>query len=247
MAELQGTVPFRRARTRAADQVTEDVRLQILSGAVPRGTRLPSEKELAVRYDVSAPTVREALRALSAMSLIEVRHGTGAFVIADTARLLASAMEAVVRLEGVDILGILDISEALFVKAVRLGVLAAEETDLEALAVAAGRLASGPAGADFAAALDAFLKALVALSHNPLLIGLSGFLIDTQIALAQESGRRSPAVWQRIAGELDDERMVLVAALRARDTQAAEQALLVYLQRGRDLVRLNEANSRVGG
>lgn len=246
MTEPRADGSFRRDRTRAADQVTQDLRLQILSGAVTRGTRLPSEKELAVHYDVSPPTVREALRALAAMSLIEVRHGTGSFVIADTAGLLASAMEAVVRLEGVDILSILDVAEALFLKAVRLGVKAAGDDELDALQKAAGRFEPGLEGPDLAAALSAFLKSLVAVSHNPLLIGMSGFLIDTQIALAQESGRRSPVVWQRIAGELVDERKAVADALRARDVKAAESTLLAYLQRGRDLVTANNANQRAG-
>ncbi len=239
MTEGLTSSPFRRDRTRAADQVLDDLRLQILSGRLVRGTRLPSEKELAAHYDVSSPTVREALRALSAMSLVEVRHGSGTFVIAETARLLSTAMAAVVQLERVDILGILDVSEALFITAMRLGVSAATEEDLSALRRATGRFEPDSDGADFAGALNDFLKALVEVSHNPLLIGMSGFLIDTQIALAQDSGRRSPALWQRIAGELIGERKAILEALETRDSDAAEATVVTYMQRARKLVREN--------
>ncbi len=242
MTEILASSSFRRDRARAADQVTDDLRLQILSGSLVRGTRLPSEKELATHYDVSSPTIREALRALSAMSLIEVRHGSGAFVIAETAKLLSSAMEAVVRLERVDILSILDISEALFIKAVRCGAVEATKPDLIALRAAADRFEPGSEGADFSGALSNFLKAMVAVSHNPLLIGLCGFLIDTQVTLAQDSGRRSPALWQRIAGELIGERKEVVAALEAGDSDAAEAAVVTYMRRGYQLVRENLAN-----
>lgn len=242
MTEILAGSSFRRDRARAADQVTDDLRLQILSGSLARGTRLPSEKELAVHYDVSSPTIREALRALSAMSLIEVRHGSGTFVIAETARLLSSAMEAVVRLERVDILSILDISEALFIKAVRRGAVEATKPDLSALRAAADRFEPGSDGVDFSGALSDFLKAMVAVSHNPLLIGLCGFLIDTQVTLAQDSGRRSPALWQRIAGELIGERKAVVAALEAGDSDAAEAAVVTYMRRGYQLVRENLAN-----
>lgn len=44
------------------------------------GDKLPSEKELMLTLTVSRPTVREALRALSAMGLIESRRGQGSFV-----------------------------------------------------------------------------------------------------------------------------------------------------------------------
>ncbi len=239
MSDVLADSSFRRDRTRAADQVLNDLRLQILSGRLARGTRLPSEKELAAHYDVSSPTVRESLRALSAMSLVEIRHGSGTFVIAETARLLSAAMAAVVQLERVDILGILDVSEALFSTAMRLGVSAATDADLSELRAAAGRFEPDSGGADFAGALNDFLKALVGVSHNPLLIGMSGFLIDTQIALAQDSGRRSPALWQRIAGELIGERKAILEALEARDSDAAEATVVTYTQRARELVREN--------
>jgi GntR family transcriptional repressor for pyruvate dehydrogenase complex len=45
-------------RGRVADQIVEDLRGQILSGVLPDGARPPSERELAARYDVSAPTIR---------------------------------------------------------------------------------------------------------------------------------------------------------------------------------------------
>lgn len=241
MSDMWGDRSFRRERASAADQVLEDLRLQILSGRLTRGTRLPSEKQLAAHYDVSSPTVREALRALSAMNLVEVRHGSGTYVSAETGKMLASAMNAVVQLMQVDILAILDVSEALYVKAVRLGVQFATDSDIEGLRAASNRFQPRSEGADFAGALSDFLKGLVGASHNPLLVSLSGFLIDAQITLAQESARNSPSMWQRIAGELIAERAAIVDALEARDGDAAEAAVMTYMKRGRDLVERNLA------
>lgn len=239
MSDMWGDRSFRRDRASAADQVLEDLRLQILSGRLTRGTRLPSEKQLAAHYDVSSPTVREALRALSAMNLVEVRHGSGTYVSAETGKMLASAMNAVVQLMQVDILAILDVAEALYVKAVRLGVQSATDSDIEGLRAAANRFQPRSEGSDFAGALSDFLKGLVGASHNPLLVSLSGFLIDAQITLAQESARSSPSMWQRIAGELIAERAAIVDAVEARDGDAAEAAVMTYMRRGRDLVERN--------
>lgn len=229
--------PFRRDRSRAADQVFEDLRRQIISGRLQRGDRLPSEKEMAAHYDVSGPTIREALRALSSMSLIEIRHGSGTFVSAETAKLLSSAMTAVVQLERVDLLSILDVSEALYLKAVRRAGEFATAEDLRALRAAADRFDPAGRDMDYAEALAAFLHALVAVSHNPLLISLSGFLIDTQIALAVETGKRSPTAWREIAGGLVGERNAIVDALEAGESVAAEAALLGYTHRAEELVR----------
>src|SRR6202022_575714 len=69
-------------RGSVADQVFLKLREQILQGRLARGAKLPSERELAQHYQVSAPTIREAIRGLAAVRLVEVRHGTGIYVTA---------------------------------------------------------------------------------------------------------------------------------------------------------------------
>ncbi len=54
----------------------------VTAGRLKAGDKLPSERDLAERFGVSRPTVREALRALSVLGVIEIRHGGGAFVSA---------------------------------------------------------------------------------------------------------------------------------------------------------------------
>jgi GntR family transcriptional regulator, hexuronate regulon transcriptional repressor len=53
---------------------------ELSQGHYPVGTRLPAERDLALRYDVSRPTVREAVIALEVQGLVEVRLGSGAYV-----------------------------------------------------------------------------------------------------------------------------------------------------------------------
>lgn len=52
----------------------------IEEGTYPVGERLPAERELATQFDVSRPTVREALIALEVQGLVEIRLGSGAYV-----------------------------------------------------------------------------------------------------------------------------------------------------------------------
>jgi len=61
-------------------QIADQIREQILAGAVEAGRQLPSERDLALSLGVSRPTVREALIALEVAGLVEVRVGVGAFV-----------------------------------------------------------------------------------------------------------------------------------------------------------------------
>ncbi|MEK0163325.1 FCD domain-containing protein [Phaeobacter sp. JH20_02] len=63
-------------------QIAEAIRDAIISGALPVDQRLPSEAELAEQFQVSRPTVREALKRLAAQALIRTQRGAtgGAFV-----------------------------------------------------------------------------------------------------------------------------------------------------------------------
>ncbi len=65
-----------------APQIASAIRESIITGALPVDERLPSESELADRFNVSRPTVREALKRLAAQNLIRTLRGAtgGAFV-----------------------------------------------------------------------------------------------------------------------------------------------------------------------
>lgn len=66
------------------DRLYQDLARNLLeelsSGRYPVGARLPAERELAATYNVSRPTVREAMIALEVQGLVEVRVGSGAYV-----------------------------------------------------------------------------------------------------------------------------------------------------------------------
>jgi GntR family transcriptional regulator, transcriptional repressor for pyruvate dehydrogenase complex len=66
--------------SRTADEVVFKIEQLLLDGVLRDGERLPGERELAVRLDVSRPILREALKQLEARGLLESRHGGGTYV-----------------------------------------------------------------------------------------------------------------------------------------------------------------------
>jgi DNA-binding FadR family transcriptional regulator len=67
---------FARVRSmRAHEHIVEQLQRLILSGKLAPGSRLPSERAMMIEFQVSRPTVREALRVAESMGLISVRHG----------------------------------------------------------------------------------------------------------------------------------------------------------------------------
>ncbi len=67
-------------RSRVSQEIVAQVQDLVTSGRLRPGDRLPAERDLAQRLDVSRSTVREALRALESLGLVEVRAGQGAFL-----------------------------------------------------------------------------------------------------------------------------------------------------------------------
>jgi GntR family transcriptional repressor for pyruvate dehydrogenase complex len=71
----------RLATARLSDELAERIRRFIISEDIAAGARLPPERELAERLGASRPTVSQALRSLSLMGLVEIRRGSGVYVV----------------------------------------------------------------------------------------------------------------------------------------------------------------------
>ena len=68
-------------RTSSADYLTDEILGLIRDDDLQPGERLPSVDALAESYGVASPTVREVLRRLEATGVLEIRHGSGTYVL----------------------------------------------------------------------------------------------------------------------------------------------------------------------
>lgn len=66
--------------SKTADEVVFKIEQLLLDGVLRDGEKLPGERELAARFDVSRPILRDALKELEARGLLESRHGGGTYV-----------------------------------------------------------------------------------------------------------------------------------------------------------------------
>ncbi len=62
------------------EEIIHELKSLIDSGKITPGSKLPPERELAGRLNVSRPSLREALRALSLLGIVENRHGSGTYL-----------------------------------------------------------------------------------------------------------------------------------------------------------------------
>src|SRR3954464_2149633 len=101
MVKPKAMASFAKVR-RSFEDVLEQLREAILSGRIRPGERLPGERRLCEELGVGRPTLREALRSLEAVGMIEVRPGKGggSYAITPSESTLGDALASLVSLRG---------------------------------------------------------------------------------------------------------------------------------------------------
>ena len=81
-------------KRRAYEDIVQQVLTLIENGKLKRGDQLPSERELTEAFKVSRTTVREAIRTLESMKLLQCRQGNGTYVLASSEEALIQPLAA---------------------------------------------------------------------------------------------------------------------------------------------------------
>lgn len=68
------------ARTTVTERAIEEIKAKIAKGELEPGQRLPTERDLAAELGLSRSSMREAIRALTVLGVLEARHGAGIYV-----------------------------------------------------------------------------------------------------------------------------------------------------------------------
>jgi len=113
---------------------------QLRAGALRVGDRLLPERELSARLNVSRPLVREALRSLAMIGLLEIQQGRGTFVRSPDISALADIFAVMFAQNDEEVDDMMEVRQALERQAVRLACTRARPRDLEKMAAALGRI-----------------------------------------------------------------------------------------------------------
>ncbi|EST37787.1 hypothetical protein N566_11115 [Streptomycetaceae bacterium MP113-05] len=208
-------------RSALADQVIDALRGQITSGEWPVGSRIPTESALVGQLGVARNTVREAVRALAHNGLLDIRQGSGTYVVATSE--LAGVMHR--RFADADTRHVAELRSALEASGARLAALRRTGQDvlqLESLLERREAVWSSGDVERFVEADATLHLAVVAASHNDVLTALYADLGHVLRAfLRVDVGERL-----RPEDHLDHARMI--AAIRAGDADTAEREAASY-------------------
>jgi DNA-binding FadR family transcriptional regulator len=207
------------------EQVAEQLMAMLREKRLRPGDKLPPERELAAMMQVSRPSLREALRALSMLNVLEMRQGAGTFVTSLETELLVEHLDFVLSL---DESSLLELFEARKIVEIGIAGLAAQRiTDEELSELEAGLARSQEAlhhPPDFLRADEQLHKTITQAARNPIM----SRVIDSISRLLMVSRSRTVEITGVRERTVEDHRAI-VAALKRRDPEAAQEAMLQHL------------------
>lgn len=221
--------------------VVEDVQRLILDGGLRPGDRLPAEKELASELGVSRGSLREGVRALVVLGILEARHGDGTYVTDLDPATLLSPVAFLADLPG----------DHTALHAVR-AMLETEAAGLAALHLTDGHVVRARL------ALDDMARALVAPRTDPARLAAADLAFHRAVAdasgntvlaalldaLAGKHARRR--VWDEmpdLAGDRTfEEHDAILAAITARDPDRARLRMAMHMVAVEDLLATTDTD-----
>ncbi len=195
---------------------------ELASGRYAVGDRLPAERELAAEYEVSRPTVREAIIALEVQGLVEVKVGSGAYVL---------RLPGKEEVPGFNITGF-ELTEARLLFEGEAAALAAtqindeELAELESLVRDIARENLGMGGTEEAD--RAFHLAIARATRNNAIFDSIEHLWELRRTSPESAQLHALARTANIKPVVDEHTAIL-EALRARDANAARAAMRTHL------------------
>ncbi len=194
-------------------------------GQFPPGSRLPPERALAVQLQVGRPALREAIKALCAMDVLESRRGSGTYLKARGPLAPRLSLPAGIEQPEMGILDLLEARKILEPRAAWLAATRAGERQLREIDSARLKLLQHAGYWRLVARLDYELHAtIIRGAQNPAL-DLLGRMLAAQILENRSlAGRFTPDV-ERMCREHD----AVVDAVLKRQPEAAERAMMEHL------------------
>jgi GntR family uxuAB operon transcriptional repressor len=214
-------------RKKGAADIAALIRRDISNGTLQLHDRLASERVLAETYDVARGTIREALNRLAEENLVEIRRGSGTYVVQPQTVQVPPSIEHASPLE------LMDARFALEPHICRLAVMNGRRKDFDQLELLCAKMDNvGENGAGFSEADTNFHRMLVQCTRNSLLI----WIMD-QITSVRSQGEwtrmRHLTLGANIISQYNSQHRQILNALRNREPERAANMMKEHLETAR--------------
>ena len=208
------------------DEAIEKIKAMITSGALRAGDRLPKEADLAADLGLSRNSLREAVRALSLVNILDVRRGDGTYVTSLEPPILLEALNFIVDFHRDDrVLEFLQVRRILEPAATAMAAERITDAELEGLRELLDSLGPNPNPEDLVARDIEFHQRIVASAGNSVLSSLLESMTGpTTRARVWRGISQTGAVARTLA-----EHRAILDALIARDPEVARAWATVHI------------------
>jgi GntR family uxuAB operon transcriptional repressor len=208
-------------------EIAGHLRTDILHGQIGRHDRLPPERTLAQKYGVARGTVREALNRLADEELVEIRAGSGTYVIYDPEEAAHSVIMAARPLE------LMDARFALEPHICRLAVLHARGRDLDEMELLLEKMESCGSNMQlFSEADTEWHTRLAESTGNSLLIWIVG-QINSVRNQPEWSNMLQITLDEEVVGIYNKQHRQILNAIRTREPEQAAILMKEHLETAR--------------
>jgi len=217
--------PSRKVPGLLSSDVARRLEAFVLDGGYKPGDKLPSERELALKFGVSRTAIREGIKLLSQSGLLQSSVGRGLYVGELSTEPVLSSLNVLLRLGGGTVRDVVEVRNALEVLAARLAAVHATDeqlAELESLVetMAAKRAKLEPYGEEG----PAFHLVMARASQNPLLVAMLEPALSLMYRVERHTLYSGPQGKPGTQRGLDNHRRIL-EALKQRDPDAAAAAI----------------------
>jgi GntR family transcriptional repressor for pyruvate dehydrogenase complex len=213
-------------RSSVALEAVTQIKQMIIRGELMAGQQLPTERELADMLGVSRPTIRESIRALVALRIVEPVQGAGTYVSSLEPELLAEPIDFLLQVNIDALSHLFDTRVVLEAGLARLAGSRATDENIEALEAIIAKHVANIDDTNAAVELDlAFHSEVARAAHSPILASLLASISALGRASRTHTGRDI-----KVRKQAHDDHESILSALRARDPDRTEQAMVKHLQ-----------------
>ena len=206
--------------------VTDSIRQQILDGIHPPGAELPAQGKLAATYNVSVNVIREALRNLRSLGMIEVSQGRCPQVKGMDPEASIAAFSILLSHAHCSLYHLIEARIPLEREVARLAAERVAPEDLARIAHVLSDMKDARDPETLARCDQAFHRSLAAATRNPLLVAMVETLAGVQTKYTQEAYDVFAGLSEASVAEHDR----IFEAIKRRDPNATEQAMLQHLR-----------------
>lgn len=214
--------------TRVSQEAVDQIVSLIESRQLQPGDRLPGERRLVESLGVSRTSVREALRSLEGMGLIEVRAGKGAYVKHPISEFVESTLPNPLLVDRNTLKKLFELREIIETGAAAIAAMEATEEDLQIVRSAVEGVETNFAEENLDGMVEADIqlhRAILVATGNDILVRVMDNIADLLKEMRRTSLSVTEGVQQTIAGH-----RAILAALERHEPELARKAMQVHLQ-----------------